>query len=55
MIVDEDEFAEAAVKYRYSPEFQKQMYAAADEALKLADEWKAKPCPVFGLEGGLAK
>ncbi|MBV6393242.1 MAG: hypothetical protein KPEEDBHJ_02481 [Anaerolineales bacterium] len=55
VIVDEDEFAEAAVKYRYSPEFQKQMYAAADEALKLADDWKAKPCPVFGLEGGLAK
>jgi len=47
-LVDEDEFAEAIVKYNYSPEFQDKMYAAAREALELAETWNAKPCPVFG-------
>lgn len=47
-LVDEDEFAEAALKYNYSPEFQDKMYAAVREALELAETWKAKPCPVFG-------
>jgi protein associated with RNAse G/E len=46
-IVDEDEFAEAVVKYNYSQEFQEKMYAAAREALELAENWRAKPCP-FG-------
>lgn len=46
-LVDEDEFTEAVVKYNYSPEFQDKMYAAAWEALKLAENWNAKPCPVF--------
>jgi len=47
-IIDEDEFTEAVVKYHYSGEFQEKMYAAAREALALAENWKAKPCPVFG-------
>ncbi len=47
-IIDEDEFAEAVVKYHYTGEFQEKMYAAAREALTLAENWKAKPCPVFG-------
>lgn len=47
MIIDEDEFAEAAVKYQYSPEFQEKMRAAAREALALAETWEAKACPRF--------
>ena len=47
-IVDEDEFAEAVLKYQYSEEFQQSMYAAAQEALELANRWNAKPVPVFG-------
>ena len=47
-IIDEDEFAEAAIKYQYSPEFQEKMYTTAREALELAENWKAKPCPYFG-------
>jgi protein associated with RNAse G/E len=46
-IIDEDEFAEAVLKYSYSPEFQDKMYAAAREALELAENWIAKPCPIF--------
>ena len=44
-LIDEDEFAEATVKYQYSEEFQEKMYAAAKEALKLANNWIAKPVP----------
>ena len=47
-LVDEDEFAEAVVKYNYSPEFQDKMYAVSREALELAENWNAKPCPIFG-------
>lgn len=47
-ILDEDEFAEAILKYQYSPEFQEAMYAAARESLELAENWQAKPCPTFG-------
>lgn len=36
-LIDEDEFAEAAVKYQYTQEFQDRMYAAAKEALELAN------------------
>jgi len=46
-LIDEDEFAEAAIKYNYTKEFQTRMYAAAEEALALADNWKAKPAPHF--------
>ena len=46
-LVDEDEFAEAAVKYQYSKEFQEKMYAAAKEALDLANHWEARPVPTF--------
>jgi protein associated with RNAse G/E len=46
-LIDEDEFAEAVVKYNYSPEFQDKMYAASREALELAENWIAKPCPMF--------
>jgi protein associated with RNAse G/E len=47
-LVDEDEFAEAVVKYNYSTEFQNKMYAVAREALEIAETWQAKPCPIFG-------
>jgi len=47
-LIDEDEFAEAILKYQYSPEFQEKMYSAAQEALALANSWNAKPAPVFG-------
>jgi protein associated with RNAse G/E len=46
-LIDEDEFAEAAIKYQYSKEFQTKMYAAAQEALELANHWQAKPSPYF--------
>ncbi len=45
-LLDEDEFAEAAQKYNYSPAFQRQCYAAAREALALAEVW-----PPPGLSG----
>lgn len=54
-LIDEDEFTEAALKYNYSPQFQEKMYAVANEALELANNWTARPCPVFGLKDGLAK
>lgn len=47
-IVDEDEFAEAIIKYNYSPEFQEKIYAVAQETLGIAENWQAKPCPIFG-------
>ena len=47
-LIDEDEFAEAIVTYRYSPEFQEKLYAVAHEALGIAENWNAKPCPSFG-------
>ena len=46
-LIDEDEFAEAAIKYQYSKEFQEKMYAAANEALELANHWQAHPVPRF--------
>jgi protein associated with RNAse G/E len=46
-LIDEDEFAEAALKYQYTQEFQDQMYSAAEEALELANHWQAKPSPYF--------
>jgi protein associated with RNAse G/E len=46
-LIDEDEFAEAAVKYQYTQEFQEKMYSAANEALELANHWQAKPSPYF--------
>jgi protein associated with RNAse G/E len=46
-LIDEDEFAEAAVKYQYTQEFQDRMYAVAEEVLELANTWKARPCPHF--------
>jgi len=47
-LIDEDEFAEAAVKYGYTDEFKIRMYAAANEAIKLAERWTARPFPKFG-------
>jgi protein associated with RNAse G/E len=46
-IIDEDEFLEAVETYNYTKEFQEQMYAAAKEALDLANHWVAKPVPEF--------
>jgi hypothetical protein len=36
-VMDEDEFAEAALAYGYTPEFQTQCYAAVREALAVAN------------------
>ncbi|MBM3126734.1 MAG: DUF402 domain-containing protein [Chloroflexi bacterium] len=49
-IVDEDEFAEAVVQYRYSEEFQERMIADARKAVELADRWQAMSAPIFGGE-----
>lgn len=46
-LVDEDEFAEATIKYQYSKEFQEKMYSVANEALELANHWQARPAPHF--------
>lgn len=46
-LIDEDEFAEAVITYRYTKEFQEQMYSAANEALELANHWQANPAPHF--------
>ena len=46
-IVDEDEFLDAAEKYGYSKEFQEKMYAAAHDALTIAENWIANPAPNF--------
>jgi protein associated with RNAse G/E len=46
-IIDEDEFLEAIGTYKYTKEFQEKMYAAANEALELANHWEAKPFPQF--------
>lgn len=47
-IIDEDEFLEAVETYHYTKEFQEQMYAAAREAVELANHWVARPAPQFG-------
>ncbi|MBC7876136.1 MAG: DUF402 domain-containing protein [Anaerolineales bacterium] len=47
-LIDEDEFAEAAITYQYTKEFQEKMYSAAKEAIELADHWIARPAPDFG-------
>ena len=44
-IIDEDEFLEAVDTYHYTKEFQEQMYAAAREALELANTWNARSSP----------
>ncbi len=46
-IVDDDEFAEATIKYQYSKEFKEKMYSVANEALELANHWQARPAPHF--------
>lgn len=46
-LIDEDEFAEAVIKYQYTKEFQEKMYSAANEALELAENWKAGSAPIF--------
>lgn len=43
VLIDEDEFAEAIVTYGYSTEFQVQCYAAAREALAVANAVMANP------------
>jgi protein associated with RNAse G/E len=46
-IVDQDDFASAAEKYCYSPEFQRKMYAAAETAVRVANAWQPKGMPNF--------
>jgi predicted RNA-binding protein associated with RNAse of E/G family len=38
-LVDEDEFAAAALRYAYTPAFQIHCYSAAADALRLAESW----------------
>ncbi|HVC33616.1 MAG TPA: DUF402 domain-containing protein [Chloroflexota bacterium] len=40
-VVDEDEFAQAAVRYGYSPAFRSSCYRAVADALKLVARWNA--------------
>ena len=42
LLVDEDEFAEAVVKYGYSETLQEKCYAAAREGLELATTWQTR-------------
>lgn len=44
-IVDADEFLEAVSRYGYSAEFQQACYAAAKEALAVADSWVVRGMP----------
>lgn len=46
-IVDEDEFAEAAKRYGYSVAFQREIHRAAEEAMRVASEWKPRGIPLF--------
>jgi protein associated with RNAse G/E len=50
VVADEDEFAEAAVCYGYTLDFQREMYQLVDKALELANNWQAKAAPTFGRE-----
>jgi protein associated with RNAse G/E len=50
VVADEDEFAEAAARYGYTQEFQREMYQLVDDALELANHWQAKAAPTFGTE-----
>jgi protein associated with RNAse G/E len=43
LVVDEEEFAEAAAAYGYSPAFQAACRAAAAEAVRLAAAWAPEP------------
>lgn len=48
-ILDEDEFAEAIIRYGYSAEFQAHCRAAARTALELAATWTPGRVPVVSL------
>ena len=39
-IIDQDEFAEAAVSYSYTDDFVRESYAVAEEVLKLVADWQ---------------
>lgn len=43
VIIDQDEFAEAIVRYNYSAEHQAACWAAAHEAVVLAESWTPQP------------
>jgi protein associated with RNAse G/E len=45
VVVDEDEFQEAASKYGYSEEFQRACYQVVREAFEVANSWVAKGMP----------
>lgn len=46
-IVDQDDFAEASQKFGYSVSFQREMYAAAEIAVRVANGWQPRGMPVF--------
>jgi protein associated with RNAse G/E len=41
-IIDQDDFASAAEKFSYPPEFQREIYAAAELAVQVANGWQPK-------------
>jgi protein associated with RNAse G/E len=45
VIVDQDEFREAAAAYGYSAEFQAACYRTAQEAVRLAESWTPRGLP----------
>jgi protein associated with RNAse G/E len=47
-ILDREEFDEAAQKYGYSEDFQRQAYQTAELVVQLVDHWPAKSAPKFG-------
>jgi protein associated with RNAse G/E len=47
-LIDEEEFAEAAIAYGYTPEFQAACREAAAEATRVATGWAAWGCPPGG-------
>jgi protein associated with RNAse G/E len=46
-IIDQADFAEASQKFGYSENFQREMYAAAELAVQVANGWHPKGIPVF--------
>ena len=45
VLVDEDEFQEAAAAFGYSAGFRRACYKAAREAVRLAEGWVAREAP----------
>ncbi len=51
VILDEDEFLEAARRYGYAEPFRRACYRVAEEALEVAKDWEAGGMPAVGYGG----